>query len=510
MKTNITNSLRWRKSAVNSGVAVLSVIIALAIARVLRTEYGFEPWNPFLCAIMFSAWFGGAMPGLVATGLSLLAFYYHFLAQAPSLGVESDLPRVLLALLTALFIVALSTAQRGAKAALHASERHFHSLFENMAESVVYFRMLFAAGRPQDAVYVEVNPAWKKLIGLTDIVGRRVSEVTPAIREPKSELFERSGRVALTGEAERFETYCASLKKWLSISAYCPKTEHVIAVIDDVTERKRADEVLRQNEFELAEAQRVAQIGSWAVDVATHTIRMSEELYRIFEVDKSTVDDKYEAFWSTVHLDDRGRVAQVIAEAKSTGQPYEVEFRIKTRSGQQKHIRALETLRRDGGGAVSVRFGIAQDITKQKEAEAAIRQAEQSIRLSIDAIPTMAWSVRPDGTVDFLNRRWLEYSGLSFEEYARDPMGPIHPADAPGIVERWRAHMAAGRYYEDEMRLRRADGEYRWFLIRTAPLHDDNGNIVKWFGSGVDIEDRKEAEEALRRSEQELRKREEL
>jgi PAS domain S-box-containing protein len=117
----------------------------------------------------------------------------------------------------------------------------------------------------------------------------------------------------------------------------------------------------------------------------------------------------------------------------------------------------------------------------------------------------MAWTVRPDGVVDFLNRRWLDYAGLSLEQYVEDPMGPIHPDDIPRVMETWRAQMAIGGGYENEMRLRRADGEYRWFLVRTEPLRDAQGNVVKWYGTSTDITDRKRAEEQLRITSAQLR-----
>src|SRR6266851_1428980 len=114
----------------------------------------------------------------------------------------------------------------------------------------------------------------------------------------------------------------------------------------------------------------------------------------------------------------------------------------------------------------------------------------------------MAWSVRPDGVVDFLNKRWVDYSGLTLERYVQDPTGPIHPEDIPRVLKKWRAAMAAGEPCEYEMRLRGADEEYRWFLVRTVPLRDEQGNIVKWYGTSTDIEDRKRAEDALRESEE--------
>jgi PAS domain S-box-containing protein len=130
----------------------------------------------------------------------------------------------------------------------------------------------------------------------------------------------------------------------------------------------------------------------------------------------------------------------------------------------------------------------------------ALRKTENVLRMVIDTIPAMAWSVLPDGTVDFLNQRWLDYAGLSLAQYVKDPMVVIHPEDVPRALEKWLVDMGAGQPYEDEMRLRRADGEFRWFLVRTVPLRDERGTIVKWYGTSTDIEDRKRAEDALRAS----------
>jgi PAS domain S-box-containing protein len=134
-----------------------------------------------------------------------------------------------------------------------------------------------------------------------------------------------------------------------------------------------------------------------------------------------------------------------------------------------------------------------------------VQQSEDSLRLIIDTIPTMAWTLRPDGAVDFVNQRWLDHTGLSLEEELKDPTRTIHPDDLPGVMERWLADMAAGQPSEDEMRLRQSDGECRWFLIRTVPLRDELGNIVKWFGTSTDIQDRKHAEDSLQSSLAELR-----
>jgi PAS domain S-box-containing protein len=141
---------------------------------------------------------------------------------------------------------------------------------------------------------------------------------------------------------------------------------------------------------------------------------------------------------------------------------------------------------------------LRSEIAERRLVAEAVKRAEDRLRLVIDTIPTMVWSLRPDGVLDFVNQRWLDYAGLSFEDAIAEPMRVLHPEDLSRVTEKWLKDMAAGEPSEDEMRLRRADGEYRWFLIRTVPLLDEEGNIVKWYGTSTDIEDRKRAETQAR------------
>jgi PAS domain S-box-containing protein len=125
-----------------------------------------------------------------------------------------------------------------------------------------------------------------------------------------------------------------------------------------------------------------------------------------------------------------------------------------------------------------------------------VRGEERKLREAIETIPAMAWIVGPDGAVQFRNRRWVEYTGLSQLGKA-EGVGTIavHPEDRDRIVRRLGASFASGKPFEEEMRIRRTDGEYRWFLSRAVPLRDKRGKVVKWYGAATDIEDRKRAEQ---------------
>jgi hypothetical protein len=132
--------------------------------------------------------------------------------------------------------------------------------------------------------------------------------------------------------------------------------------------------------------------------------------------------------------------------------------------------------------------------------------SEDQLQTIIDTIPALAWAARPDGSVEFFNRRWLDYTGLSAEQ-ARDWSWTtaLHPDELNRLTDYWRSILDSGEPGEIEARLRRFDGEYRWFLFRASPLRDQSGKVVKWYGTNTDIDDRKRAEDELRASEHEFR-----
>jgi formate hydrogenlyase transcriptional activator len=136
-----------------------------------------------------------------------------------------------------------------------------------------------------------------------------------------------------------------------------------------------------------------------------------------------------------------------------------------------------------------------------------LKNSERKLRQVIDTIPTLAWSILPDGSNEFLNKRWHEYTGLSPEESQGSGwQTAIHPEDRAPLLEKWQGLLASGEPGEMEARLRRYDGVFRWFLMRVEPLRDETGKIVKWYGTCTDIETLKETEARLREDERELRR----
>lgn len=145
-----------------------------------------------------------------------------------------------------------SAERRKTEQALRESEGRYSSLFENMLDGYAYCRMLYDNGTPQDFLYLDVNSAFERLTGLKGVAGKKVSEVIPGIREANPELFQVCGRVARSGRPERFETYLDSLGLWFSVAVYSPAEEHFVAVFENITERKQAEERTRLQNAVLA------------------------------------------------------------------------------------------------------------------------------------------------------------------------------------------------------------------------------------------------------------------
>ena len=147
------------------------------------------------------------------------------------------------------------SARQQAEAALKESEEYYRSLFNNMLNAYAYCQIYFEHERPVDFIFLNVNKAFGDLTGLMDVIGKKVSEAIPGIRESDPEFLEMCGRVASTGVPERVECYLESLKMWFSISVYSPLKEYFVAIFDVITERKRAEEALRASEAALRQSQ---------------------------------------------------------------------------------------------------------------------------------------------------------------------------------------------------------------------------------------------------------------
>ncbi len=263
----------------------------------------------------------------------------------------------------------------------------------------------------------------------------------------------------------------------------------------DVDERKTAEEAVRRSKAYLAEAQRLSQTGSFGWKPDTGEIVWSDETYRIFEYDRS-VKPTIDSVVRRVQPEDRSDFEEVINRALAGATDFERAYRLLLPDGRVKHVHAIAHVLRDASGNREF-VGAVTDITERKRAEEDLRASERKYRHLVDTTPAFIHTALPDGSLDFLSRGWLEYGGLPQTDFLDWRWtAAIHPEDVEGFADKWRAALASGEPFVAESRVRRADGEYRWFLQRNVPLRDETGKIVKWYGTGIDIEERKRAEEA--------------
>jgi PAS domain S-box-containing protein len=256
---------------------------------------------------------------------------------------------------------------------------------------------------------------------------------------------------------------------------------------------QRLNEELRRSETYLAEGQRLSHTGSFGWTVSTGEIFWSEETFRIFQWD-STTKPTVELVLQCIPSEERDFVKQTVERLSKEGKDFDLQHRLLMPDGTIKHVRIVAHAEK--GGARELEFvGMVMDVTEAKE-------AENKVRLIINTVPGMLWTARPDGWVDFLNKRWLDYTGMASGKGLGWSWEPAyHPDDFEQVKSKWLAAIAEAKPLDAEARLRRFDGEYRWFLKRAFPLFDSAGRVLAWYGSNIDIHDWKEAEEKLRESE---------
>jgi PAS domain S-box-containing protein len=202
-----------------------------------------------------------------------------------------------------------------------------------------------------------------------------------------------------------------------------------------------------------------------------------------------------------VHPDDLEGVIEKTIQSSKTGAPLDMEHRCRRHDGAFRWFQVRGMPLRDQHQTIARWYLLFTDIEDRKRNEA-LQAKENSLSLFINTIPVVAWSARPDGSIDFVSDHYLTFSGLSAA--GADGWGwtqSIHPDDLPALLDYWQSIINAGTAGEIEARMRRFDGLYRSFLFRVTPLRDEAGSILKWFGTSTDINDRKEAEENVRRSE---------
>ena len=284
--------------------------------------------------------------------------------------------------------------------------------------------------------------------------------------------------------------------------------------LEDPQSPTQVEEHLRRTQCYLTEAERLSHSGSFVWDVRRPgPVYWSAEMCRIHGRDPAQGAPLFEEDRALHSPEDWAGLMAAAEESIGAKTDIDYDSHLFFPDGSTKHIRIVAHPVVNSAGDVVQFVGTTMDVTEQHRAKEAleralteIKKSEERLRTIIDTIPAMAWCALPDGFAEFHNQRWLDYTGLSDEEgRGWGWRTAIHPEDLQDAVDEWRDIIASKKPGEGERLIRRFDGEYRWFMCRVEPLMDEQGNVVRWYGTATDIEDRKKAEDKIRRSETELR-----
>ena len=285
--------------------------------------------------------------------------------------------------------------------------------------------------------------------------------------------------------------------------------QEVVGAIMDITERRVTEEAIRRSEAYLAEAQRISHTGSFGCKATSGEMFWSEETFRIFGYDRGT-KPAVEAILKRVHPDDKAMVQRQIDSATSHGKDCNLEYRLLLPDDSVKHVHVVAHPAKDKAGNLEF-IGAVTDITERKAAEERIRRQEAEFRQILDLAPQQVRVYGPSGERLYANRIALDYYGVSLEEWQQTTGLSfrsslfVHPDDRERATRDFDANRSSGSAYESELRVRGADGNYRWFLARHNPLHDDKGQVKHWYVALTDIDERKRAEERLQQENVALR-----
>jgi PAS domain S-box-containing protein len=251
------------------------------------------------------------------------------------------------------------------------------------------------------------------------------------------------------------------------------------------------------------EAERGLQLTIDSIPTLVETYRPDGSLIFVNQTWRDYADLSLETateteLFSCIHPDDAPRVTPEWHKSLVTGVPFQAELRLRRADDEYRWYLIHRVAARDETGAIVMWYSVGADIEDRKRAEQKAVEAEHELRHTIDHIPVLVATYRPDGSRLCINKRARE---SDHHPAAEDWRRTIHPDDLEFAESKWRACVASGEEYELEVRVRMADGTYRWHFSRRVPVRDEAGTITRWYGIGYDIEDRKRAEEELRRSE---------
>lgn len=269
----------------------------------------------------------------------------------------------------------------------------------------------------------------------------------------------------------------------------------------DISDRVRSETALRESEARFRSITDAMPQMVWSTLANGYHDYYNKQWYTFTGVPPGSTDG--EGWNNMFHPEDQQHAWETWHHCLRTGEPYQIEYRLRHHSGQYRWVLGRALPVRNEGGAIIRWMGTCTDIHEQKLSQVALKESEEQFRALAENIPQLAWMAEPDGAIFWYNDRWYAYTGTTFDEMQGWGWQKIHhPDHVAAVTEKFRDCIQHGKIWEDTFQIKGADGQYRCFLSRAVPIRDEAGNITRWMGTNTDITDEREATELLRQVDQ--------